>query len=27
LGMSFLEKFNFKVDHKEKRLILEKLVE
>ncbi|MEW6101035.1 MAG: retropepsin-like aspartic protease [Candidatus Omnitrophota bacterium] len=25
LGMSFLKKFNFKVDHKEKRLILEKL--
>lgn len=25
LGMSFLKRFNFKVDHKEKRLILEKL--
>jgi clan AA aspartic protease (TIGR02281 family) len=25
LGMSFLKKFNFKVDHKEKKLILEKL--
>lgn len=25
LGMSFLKRFNFKVDHKEKKLILEKL--
>jgi clan AA aspartic protease (TIGR02281 family) len=25
LGMSFLKKFNFKIDHKEKRLILERI--
>lgn len=25
LGMSFLKKFNFKIDHKEKKLILEKI--